>query len=218
MCRPSIRALLTIASFLLTVPLGAAEKADRAAEQTARDVLARFDKGDPGGKVRMTALVELARRGPAAVPVLVEGLKSGPPSTREFAAQALVMFAEPGLRPALERALVDQESGVRIYALQALSMLGRLQRTERLDTMLKGDPNFFGVRPMVAAALTRDDRPDPAALRKAYADYDLRDWGTARVGDMAPDFTLTDFTGKPHRLSHFRGKKTVVLRFILHDF
>jgi hypothetical protein len=218
MCRPCIRALLTIAPFLLPVHLRAAEKADSAAGKAARDVLAKFDKGDPGGKVRMGALVELARRGPATVPVLVEALKKGPPSAREFAAQALVMFAEPAIRPALEQALDDPEGGVRIYAVQALSMLGRLERTERLEKMLKGDPNFFGVRPMVAAALTREDRPDPAALRKALADYDLRNLDTARVGEMAPDFTLTDFTGKAHRLSQFRGKKTVVLRFILYDY
>ena len=55
---------------------------------------------------------------------------------REFAAQALVMFAEPGLRPALEQALNDRKSGVRIYAIQALSMLGRLERTERHERML----------------------------------------------------------------------------------
>jgi len=41
---------------------------------------------------------------------------------------------------------------------------------------------------------------------------------SARVGELAPDFILTDFTGKAYRLSQFRGKKTVVLRFILYDY
>jgi hypothetical protein len=135
-----------------------------------------------------------------------------------LAAQALVLFAEPSARPALERALADPKSGVRLYAIQALSMFGRLPRNERHERILRHDPSDLGVRPMMAAALNRDDRPDPAQLRKLLADYDLGKLDSARVGEMAPDFTLRDFSGKTYRLSDFRGKKTVVLRFILFDF
>ena len=39
-----------------------------------------------------------------------------------------------------------------------------------------------------------------------------------KVGDMAPDFTLTDTTGKPVKLSDFRGKKNVVLAFYVLAF
>ncbi|MBK8146802.1 MAG: redoxin domain-containing protein [Acidobacteria bacterium] len=41
---------------------------------------------------------------------------------------------------------------------------------------------------------------------------------TLKVGDMAPDFTLTDTTGKAVKLSDFRGKKTVVLAFYVLAF
>jgi HEAT repeat protein len=222
---PPVRTCLAVALTLLcSTALSASGKGTpgtkgrAAAEKEARQIVARFDKGDPGWKVRMEALVRLARAGPAVVPVLAEALHKGPPSTREFAAQALALFAEPSTRPGLERALADPKSGVRLYAIQALSMFGRLPRTERHERILRNDPCFWGVRPMMAAALERQDRPNPAALRKLLADYDLRKLGGARLGEMAPDFTLADFSGKTYRLSQFRGKKAVVLRFILFDF
>jgi hypothetical protein len=97
-------------------------------------------------------------------------------------------------------------------------MLGPLPRTKDNERILRSDPSDDGVRPMMAAALERADRPNRAEFRKALADYDLRNMDSARVGELAPDFTLKDFTGKTYRLSQFRGKKAVVLRFILYDY
>jgi hypothetical protein len=225
-----------ITLFLLAVPIRAEDEAKKqssepstaadaaaAAQKAARDALAKFDKewnsGErPGSwKVRMEVLVRLGRAGPAVVPVLAEALREGPPSTRELAAQALVHFAHPSARRTLEQALADPKSGVRLYAIQALSMFGRLPRTERHEQILRNDPSFWGVRPMMAAALNRDDRPNPAQLRKLLADYELGQLDSARLGEMAPNFTLSDFSGNTYRLTQFRGK-TVVLRFILFDF
>lgn len=39
-----------------------------------------------------------------------------------------------------------------------------------------------------------------------------------KVGDSAPDFTLTDTEGQPVKLSDFRGKKNVVLAFYVLAF
>ena len=39
-----------------------------------------------------------------------------------------------------------------------------------------------------------------------------------KVGDTAPDFTLTDTEGQPVKLSDFRGKKSVVLAFYVLAF
>jgi hypothetical protein len=186
-------------------------------EKAARDVLAAFDKGNGDWKVRMKALVRLAQIGPAVAPVLIEALKDDKPVTREFAAQALVLFADSSAQPALQRALADPTPGVRLYAIEALSMLGPLPRTQANLRILTEDPTIYGVRPMMAAALERADRPNQAAMRKALADCDLRNLDSARVGHMAPDFTLTNYTGTTYRLSQFRGK-TVVLRFILFDY
>ena len=199
-------------------PTGPSKTAEAAGAAAARAALAKFEAGNGDWKVRMGAWVGLARIGPTAVPVLVEALQGGPPATREFAAQALVLYADANTRPALERALGDPKPGVRLYAIQALSMLGPLPRTKENERILRSDPNFWCVRPMMAAALERTDRPNQAELRKALADYDLSTVDSARLGELAPDFTLTDFTGKTYRLSQFRGKKTVVLRFILYDY
>jgi cytochrome oxidase Cu insertion factor (SCO1/SenC/PrrC family) len=42
--------------------------------------------------------------------------------------------------------------------------------------------------------------------------------GTLKIGDMAPDFTLPDNTGKTVKLSDFRGKQNVVLAFFVLAF
>src|SRR4029077_9909747 len=104
--------------------------------------------------------------GPATVPMLVEALQKGSPSTREFAAQALALFAEPDARPALERAVADPDARVRIYAIQALSMLGPLASTKQYEEIARSDPSKWGVRPMMAAALARDDPRNSAAAGK----------------------------------------------------
>ena len=188
-----------------------------APEKAARDALAGFEKGNEDWRARMEALVRLAQIGSAAAPVLLEALQDSKPATREFAAQALVLLAESTVQPALERALVDPTPGVRLYAIQALSMLGPLPRNKENERILTTDPTIYGVRPMMAAALERTDRPNLAEMRKALAEYDLRNLDSARLGQIAPDFTLTDHNGKTYRLSQFRGK-TVVLRFILFDY
>jgi len=41
---------------------------------------------------------------------------------------------------------------------------------------------------------------------------------TVKVGDMAPDFTLTDQTGKKVSLHDFKGKKNVALAFYIFAF
>jgi HEAT repeat protein len=186
-------------------------------QQAARAALAGFEKGNGDWKARMEALVRLAKIGPRAAPVLIEALKDTKPATREFAAQALVLYVDATAKPALERALADPTPGVRLYAIQALSMLGPLPRTKENERILTTDPTKFSVRPMMAAALERTDKPNLAEMRKTMAEYDLRNMDTARLGQITPDFTLTDNTGKAVRLSQFRGK-TVVLRFILFDY
>jgi hypothetical protein len=163
MVRLSLRTALTLSAlWWLGLPLLADDKeqtagdlgkpgASAAAEKATRDVLAQFDKGDHGWKVRMEAWVRLMKAGPAAVPALEEALKKESPAVRAFATQALAV--------------------------------------------MRG----------------------PAAIPKAVTDYDLSELDSARLGQVAPDFSLTDLSGKAYRLSRFRGENAVVLRFFLYD-
>lgn len=217
-CR-TITAALTSAVLLTVLPSTGswAQESSRSAGATAQEVLAKFDKGDPGWKVRMEALVRLARIGPEAVPALIEALQKGSPTTREFAAQALVPFADARAKAALEQAVGDEKAGVRIHAILALSMFGPLPGTERNQQLAARDPSHFGVRPIMAAALALKEAPLAAELRQTLVDYDLAMMGRARLGEPAPDFTLTDFEGQPHRLSDLRGRQMIVLRFLLYD-
>lgn len=57
---------------------------------------------------------------------------------------------------------------------------------------------------MAAAALAADQNTPPEPKIK--------------TGDMAPDFTLRDQSGKQVKLSDFRGKKNVVLAFYVFAF
>jgi HEAT repeat protein len=57
----------------------------------------------------------------------------------------------------------------------------------------------------------------PAALRTAVIDYDLSKLDSARLGQVAPDFSLTDISGHAYRLSQFRGKNAVVVKFFMDD-
>jgi HEAT repeat protein len=182
----------------------------------AREILAAFDKDDPGWKARMGALVRIARLGPDAVPPLVESLRNGSPTARDFAAHALGMFNDPRAKPALEKAVSDPKPTVRMYAVQALRLMGPLAPADRWEK-LRSDPDR-GVRSVVAGALDCKDRPGPDTVRNAWAGYDLAKLDTARVGEPAPEFTLAAHSGKTYRLSDFRGKKEVVLRYFKFDY
>ena len=102
-------------------------------QKAVQAMLARFDKSDPGWKVRMEALVDLAKAGPKAAPFLVHALKTGSPPTREFAAQALVLFPDPGNRPALEQALAHQNHGQAPASRRGAGALHGNSRERQLD-------------------------------------------------------------------------------------
>jgi hypothetical protein len=185
-----------------------------AAQQAARDVLAKSEKPGRTWKRDMECLVTLAKAGPATVPVLLDALKTGSPDSRALAGQALVLLADASARPALEQAVEDKERDVRLYAIRSLGRLGRLEAKARYRQIADKDPSA-GVRFEMTFALTRDGKPDPGAIRKTLSSYDLTRMDSAHLDKAAPDFALADTSGKAWRLSDFRGKKSVVLVFLI---
>ena len=160
--------------------------------------------------VRMECLVKLMRIGPTAVPVLIDCLKDekAPPYTRAFAAQALGLLADARARPTLVKAMEDKDRVVQLHAIKAVGRLGRLEAEPRYRKIAE-EGNF-----QMTFALTRDDEPDMATVRRTLAQYDLSQIDAAQVGRAAPDFSLCDTTGKTHRLGEYRGQKVVVLVFL----
>jgi hypothetical protein len=192
-----------------------------AARQAAREALARFEKSAKarqtntrtGKMLRMECLVGLAKAGPAAVPVLLDALKTESPDVRALAAEALGFLGDASATPALAQAVEDKEWIVRVHAIRSLGRLGQLEATPR-NRQIADKDRSVGIRFEMTFALTRDDKPDPKAIRKALSGYDVNRMGSARLGKAAPDFALADTSGKTWRLSGFRGKKSLVLVFL----
>jgi HEAT repeat protein len=222
---------LIVALALPALACGEAQDGSKA-QRSAGDALARLaaiwkepgdssgaglsDDNDPVWKVRMESLVTVARAGRGAIPVLVDALRNGPPVSRILAAQALGLFAEPGTRPALKAALKDSQSQVRLYAIRALRLLGRLGPPEEYRTMMESEGNWI-VQVEIASALQREDKADPASLLKQIASYDLKRLDSVRLDVEAPDFTLISSLGVEFRLSRFRGRRAVLLVFRIRD-
>jgi thiol-disulfide isomerase/thioredoxin len=70
----------------------------------------------------------------------------------------------------------------------------------------------------LAAHAIEHARPATPELAGAFAALDEAAFGKAKVGELAPDFTLPDTDGKAWTLSDFRGKRHVVLVWIFADW
>src|SRR5262249_15215981 len=123
---------------------------DAAAQQVARDALARFEKppndlkaGIRNWKIRIECLVTLAKIGPAAVPVVLDALKDKSAETRAFAAQALGFLADSDARPALAQAVEDKEQLVRLHAIKSLGRVSRLEATPRYRHIADKDESML---------------------------------------------------------------------------
>lgn len=199
------------------------KRPDRA---TTHPILAKFkrDWGHPvttlaevspvAWKARMTALCELARLGPEAVPALLQGLDDEEPEVRNLSAQAMGYLGDSSQAARLERVMTEDPDGaVRIYAALSRAMIGGPIPASLAEQVAKHDPVRMA-KTRLDLAMQREPEPRSEAIREALAGFNLQQMDTARLGQPAPDFALTDQNGRQHRLSDYRGKKAVVLVFL----
>ena len=194
--------------------------------RTEHPILLAFqrDWGQPSGddraiapgawKARMTALCGLAKLGPAVIPVLLDALDAESDEVRDLAAQASGYFGDRSILDRLKRTIREDPSAVvRVYASIAIGSIAGDLPQELARDILRHDPHAV-VRARLELALSRGEPIGDHTTRDRLASYDLALMDTARVGAAAPDFVLSDLSGKPCRLSDFRGKKSVALVFI----
>jgi len=172
---------------------------------------------DKGWQARMLALRGIALHGKDAVGPLVRALEEGDVPRRILAAQLLGYLAPDAPREALTKTLRDDDdSAVRLYAVDALGMQGGTDLTETLAPRQRDERNR-DVQKHLAYALDRKTQGMDATLRRSLVEWDTALMNSAKVGSPAPDFELVAATGKTYRLSDFRGKQAVVLVFIYGD-
>lgn len=173
--------------------------------------------GDAGWRARMLALQEFVRQGEAAVPTLLESLRSDSSAQRILAAQALGYLAPSiPIEPLRKAASDDDDAAVRLYAVDALGMKGVSSDEVDWSALKENEKNRDAIKHIGYAKLRDGELVKPAIVAK------LRDWNadaidTAIVGNPAPDFELASATGETIRLSQYRDKKAVVLVFIYGD-
>jgi HEAT repeat protein len=164
----------------------------------------------------MLGMRALVGMGSDAVGPLVQAMRDGTPGIRVFAAQTL-SFLGPGVeRSALVHALGDEETAVRLYAVDALGMSGAKDLGDLLGTMRETEDDR-DVKKHIDYAMLREGTPVADEVIASMLAWDVETIGSAMVGEMAPGFVLDALTGEPIRLSSFRGKKAVVLIFIYGD-
>jgi peroxiredoxin len=77
----------------------------------------------------------------------------------------------------------------------------------------QGPPNGLGGRPSFEPSNPESETPAARETKLQEIIEDAETWSPAFTdwfGKMAPDFTVTDITGKRHRLSDYRGKDVIV--------
>ncbi len=169
---------------------------------------------DQGWKARVVALCEFARLGPKAIPAVTTALGDKDAEIRALAAQALGFLGEKSVADRLEHLLAkDPDPTVRLYAADALGMIGGM-KSQPLYEQAASEDKDKDVRLHVLWALGRDGKGLPSEVRKQFEAFKHGAIDTARIGEPAPDFTLTEVQGKVHRLNDLRGKHAAVLTFI----
>lgn len=212
--------LLTALLLFLPAPCHAAEpEATAILEQFAKDWpdgrTAYRTEGDSSWIVYAKTLSQLVAMGDQALPALIEGSKNPSPQVRALCARVLGFSGEKSVASTLIELLGDKSSFVAVLAADAL---GQLQDPAGLEALRAARLKHTNgdVLLHISKALDRKT-PLEEGVREQVVQINSKTINSAKVGQLAPDFTLSDSTGKAWQLEDFRGKKSVVLVFIYGD-
>jgi len=160
----------------------------------------------------MRALVAM---GDKAVPQLIEACDDPNYQVRALTARVLGYLKAEAAVPKLIELLEDSQPQA---ALQAADALGQIQDPAGLaalktaqTTEKRGDVLLH-----IAKSLERKIPLENDVVQQILL-ITPQSVDSAELGQVAPDFTLKDSTGKPWKLSDLKGKKSVVLAFIYGD-
>ncbi len=172
---------------------------------------------DQGWKRRMLALQAIAAAGEAAIPVVEDRLRNGSDPERILAAQSAGFLGGEALHEALvATAEKDATAATRLYAFDALGMLGLAHDSNELTRWEESETNRDARKHLNYVAKRGENKLDPSFVATLRG-WDASQMDSAKLGALAPDFTLPDLKGDPIRLSDYRGKSAVVLVFVYGD-
>jgi len=197
------------------------------AEAEVADLLDQFAKdwpddrtmyrteGDTSWTSYALTLSRLVALGDEAVPGLIAASSSPSVQVRAMCARTLGFLNSKTAVPSLIELLEDKNPAV---ALLAADSLGQIQDPAGLEALraarkkqTKGDVLLH-----ISKALERNV-PLEDGVREQVIQITPETIDSAEVGQLAPEFTLQDATGKKWQLKDFRGKKSVLLVFIYGD-
>ncbi len=178
------------------------------------------DLDDRDGIVRVTAIRDLVRAGPDAVPDMLAALEDADSHVRSVAATALGILGAREAVPALTRILAeDPDEVVRSHAAIALGEIAEVEAPAALRRATEEDASKdVRHQAKVAAYAIENERRRTPELLDAWKQLDLEAFNSVQVGRTAPDFTLADTDGNEWTLSEHLGDGPVVLIWIFADW
>lgn len=182
------------------------------------------DLADEAWKVRIEVENGLIALGSKAVPALIEACSDATDANRHVNALAAYCVGylndRSAVQPLIRLVESSPDARVRLMAVEALGRLGDPAALVVVKNAAESDKSGH-VKVAANWALPRVQKGEGIgdSLRSwAIANFDSRKIASAAVDKPAPDFALADGAGKTIRLSDFRGKKNVVLLFLLADW
>lgn len=174
------------------------------------------DLTDRDWEVRTMALRDMVRSGVRGIPALIALLADDNVHVRYLAARALGVQRATAAIPGLERLLrEDPDSTVRSQSAIALSQIGKKSSLAAMRAALEKDEDRdVKLQAEIAIYALENGKTATPELAAAFAGLDEADFGIAKVGEKAPDFSLTDTEGNAWKLSDFAGVNPVVLVWI----